>query len=90
LLKHATYFTLVSPNYHQGTRIMFDRLFHRIPWNGDRIRLYQRGAPPGEVFLGEHNVLMVNGNVKIGQGYIRGDLPKWSERFGCWEYYYDE
>lgn len=73
---------------------IIDRLLHRIPWSDDKIRLYQIGATRGDAvsFIGEFFIEMRNGNVLVldnkGSTYIRGDLPKWSSRFGCWEYFY--
>lgn len=66
---------------------MLDVFFHRVPWNGDKIRLYRQSENPIERFLGEHWLKIQSGHVFVpNHGYIRRDLPKWSERFGCWEY----
>lgn len=66
-----------------------DRLFHRIPWSGDTIRLYRNTVDPIDRFIGVFDIKMVDGKVFVsGHGYIRGDLPKWSRRFECWEYTY--
>lgn len=68
------------------------RLLHRIPWSGDKIRLYNYNAKPIDTFIGEFFIKMKNGDVLVldnkGSTYIRGDLPKWNVRFHCWEYWY--
>lgn len=72
---------------------LLDRLLHRIPWSGDKIRLYNRNVKPIDTFVGEFFLKMVDGNVLVqdgsGRNYIRGDLPKWSTRHSCWEYWYN-
>lgn len=65
-------------------------LTHKVPWDGDKIRLYRRTAQPDQVFIGEFWLKIDRGAILVVQGYIRRDLPKWSNRFGCWEYFYDE
>jgi hypothetical protein len=72
---------------------MFDILFHKVPWSGDRIRLYRRTDEPMKVFVGEFYVKIKHGNVLVLDNahipsYIRRDLPRWSERHCCWEYWY--
>lgn len=72
---------------------MFDILFHRVPWKHDRIRLYRHTDKPSNVFIGEYYLTIRSGNVLVldntDRTYIRRDLPKWSARHGCWEYWYD-
>jgi hypothetical protein len=71
---------------------LIDLLLHRTPWNGDRIRLYRLDVKPIDTFIGEFYIKIKGGNVLVldntDRRYIRGDLPKWSSRFSCWEYYY--
>lgn len=71
---------------------MFDILWHRVPWNGDRIRLYRRAYKQSDVFLGEFYLKIKDGEVWVEgyHGYIRRDLPKWSNRHSCWEYWYTD
>jgi len=64
---------------------------HRMIWNGDKIRLYEAD----NTFIGEYWI-KVEGwgpgaavRVGHGQGAIRRDLPRWSNRFSCWYYHYD-
>lgn len=78
--------------------MLIDILLHRVPWNGDKIRLYTRtftiGSDGGitvakDELRGEFGVKIQDGDVLVqGRSYIRRDLPRWSERFGCWEYFY--
>lgn len=74
------------------TMYLIDRLLHRVPWNGDKIRLYRRDAKPADVFIGEFFIEIRNGDVLVldntERTYIRGDLPTWNSGFGCWEYFY--
>lgn len=72
---------------------MRDILLHRVPWSGDKIRLYRQSDKPSEVFIGEFWIKIQSGNVLVLNNshypsYIRRDLPRWSNRFGCWEYWY--
>lgn len=70
---------------------IFDRLLHRVPWNGDKIRLHRDYGPYIERFIGEFYLKIQSGEVYVrNHGYIRRDLPKWSTRFGCWEYTYTQ
>lgn len=68
-----------------------DLLLHRVPWDGDRIRLYRRN-PDGEVdFLIETYLSIKSGTVHVPPyGYIRRDLPTWSDRWGGWVYTYND
>lgn len=71
---------------------MLDIILHRVPWAGDKIRLYRHAAVRSDVFIGEYFLKIRAGNVLVldntDRTYIRRDLPKWSQRFGCWEYWY--
>lgn len=73
--------------------MIFDILLHRVPWSGDIIRLYRRAVNPADRFIGEYRLRISGGDIRVldnsGRTWIRRDLPKWSARFGCWEYIYD-
>jgi len=67
---------------------LIDLLLHRVPWNGDKIRLYRRESDAKETFIGEFNLQIKSDAVFVDGSYIRRDLPTWSYRFSCWEYFF--
>jgi hypothetical protein len=73
--------------------MLFDILLHRVPWSGDKIRLYQQRDNKPSVFIGEFWLKISSGNVLVLNNehipsYIRRDLPRWNNQHCCWEYWY--
>lgn len=72
--------------------LLIDLLLHRVPWDGDKIRLYRDSNNPSQRFIGEFWIKIKHGEVLVldntDRTYIRRDLPRWSSRFECWTYEY--